>query len=98
MQTPSIVNVTVLSHVWRDHRRSFGLNIGFIDHFKTQLVITLNCSSIANSHVLQFTRVHAQSFPDCGVFTRHFLVTASNNGYSAASDLKFFLNGGSLPN
>jgi hypothetical protein len=37
-----------------DSRRGFGLGIGFIDHFNTQLVITLY-SAIANSHTLQIT-------------------------------------------
>jgi hypothetical protein len=36
------------------------------------------------------------SSPDCSVFTRCFLVTASNNGYSSSSVLRFSLNGGSL--
>jgi hypothetical protein len=28
--------------VWSDYRRSFGSDVGFIDHFNTQLIITLN--------------------------------------------------------
>jgi hypothetical protein len=38
-----------------DSRRNFGLEIEFTDHFKTQLVITLNYSAIANIHTLQIT-------------------------------------------
>jgi hypothetical protein len=40
--------VTYLS----DSRRGFGLDIGFTDHFNTQLVITLNYSTITNFHTL----------------------------------------------
>jgi hypothetical protein len=72
-----------------------GLDIGFIDHFNTQLM--LNYSAIANFHTLQITSVHAKSFPACCVFTTRFLVMAYNNGYSSASGLKSSLNGGSLP-
>jgi hypothetical protein len=42
-------NITCMS----DCRRGFGLDIGFIDHFGTQLVITLNYSTIADFHTLQ---------------------------------------------
>jgi hypothetical protein len=35
-----------------DSRRGFGLDIGFIDHFNTQLVIILNYSAIADLHTL----------------------------------------------
>jgi hypothetical protein len=35
-----------------DFRRGFGLDIGFLRHFNTQLVITLNYSAIANFHTL----------------------------------------------
>jgi hypothetical protein len=34
-----------------DSRRGFGLNIGFIDHFNKQLVITINYSATANFHI-----------------------------------------------
>jgi hypothetical protein len=64
------------------------LDIGFIDHFNTHLVITRDYSAIANFHTLQFTRAHAKSFPLRSVFTSNFLVTASINGYSSASVLK----------
>jgi hypothetical protein len=80
-----------------DSRRGFGLDIGFIDHFNIQLVITLNYSAIANLRTLQITIAHAKSFPACSVFISSCLVTASNNGYSSASVLKFSLNGGYLP-
>jgi ethanolamine utilization microcompartment shell protein EutS len=42
----------------RDFRRGFGLDIGFIDHFSTQLVITLNYSAIADLYTLQITVTH----------------------------------------
>jgi hypothetical protein len=80
-----------------DYRRDFGLDIEFIDHFNTQLVITLNYSAIANVHTLQITRAHAKPFPARSVFTSSCLVRASNNGYSSASVLRRSLNGGSLP-
>jgi ethanolamine utilization microcompartment shell protein EutS len=47
----------------------FGLNVGFIDRFNTQLVITLNYSAIAVSHTLQAFEVRS-------VFTSNWLVTA----------------------
>jgi hypothetical protein len=43
-----------------DSRRGFGLDIGFIDHFNTQLVITLNYSAIPNFHTLQITGAHVK--------------------------------------
>jgi hypothetical protein len=45
-----------------DSRRSFGLEIGFIDHFNTRLVTALNYSAIADIHNLQITTAHAKSF------------------------------------
>jgi hypothetical protein len=87
----------ILSRVRCDYRRGSGLAIGFIDHFTTQIVTTLNYNAIANLHNSQLTRTHAKSFPACIVFTRHFLVTASSNGYSSASALKSPPNGSSLP-
>jgi hypothetical protein len=53
-----------------DYRRGFGLDIGFIDHFNTRLVTTLNYSAIADFHTL------IKSFPACSVFTSSCLVTA----------------------
>jgi hypothetical protein len=41
-----------------DTWRGLGLDIEFIEHFNTQLVITLNYSAIANVYPLQFTRGH----------------------------------------
>jgi hypothetical protein len=75
-------------------KRGYELDIGFIDHFKTQLVITLIYSAIANFHTLQN---HAKSFPARNVFTSNCLVTASNNGYSSVSGLKSFPIGGTIP-
>jgi hypothetical protein len=45
-----------------DYQRGFRLEIGFIDHFNTRLVTTLNYSVIANFHTLQITTIHAKSF------------------------------------
>jgi hypothetical protein len=52
--------------------------IGFCGFFRME----------CDSHNLQITTAHAKSFPACSVFTRRFLVTASNNNYSSASVLK----------
>jgi hypothetical protein len=41
-----------------DSRRCLGSDIGFIDHFITQLVITLNYSAIADLRSLQITVLH----------------------------------------
>jgi hypothetical protein len=38
-----------------DSRRGFGLDIGLIDHFNSQLVITFNYSAIADFNTLQIT-------------------------------------------
>jgi ethanolamine utilization microcompartment shell protein EutS len=35
-----------------DSRRGFGLDIGFVDRFNKQLIITLNYSAIANFNTL----------------------------------------------
>jgi hypothetical protein len=80
-------------HYWR----SFWIRIGFIDHFNTQLVITVNYSVIADFHNIPITAVHAKSFPACSVSIRSFLVTATNNGYSSTFLLKSPLKGGTLP-
>jgi hypothetical protein len=42
--------------------RGFELDIVFIDHFNTQLVITLNYSAIANFHTLQIARARKLVF------------------------------------
>jgi hypothetical protein len=44
-----------------DCRRGFGLEIGFIDHFNTRLVTTLNYSVIADLYTLQITRINAKN-------------------------------------
>jgi hypothetical protein len=54
----------------------FGLDIGFIYHFNIQLVITLNYSSTADLHSLEFTRAHTKYFPAHSVFTCSCLVKA----------------------
>jgi hypothetical protein len=59
-----------------DYRRGFGFDIGFIDHFNTHLIITLNYSTIADLHTLQITITHT-SLSACSVFIRRFQVTAS---------------------
>jgi hypothetical protein len=61
-----------------DYRRGFGLDIGFIDHFNTQLVITLNYNAIAKLYNSQTTTAPAKPFQACCVSTSRFLVTASN--------------------
>jgi ethanolamine utilization microcompartment shell protein EutS len=48
-----------------DSRRGFGMDIGFIDKFNTQLVITFNYSAIADLHTLQITRAHRLTFSVC---------------------------------
>jgi hypothetical protein len=50
-------------------RRDFVLDMGFIDHLKIQLVITLTYSATVNFHTLQISRAHATSFPARSVFT-----------------------------
>jgi hypothetical protein len=60
-----------------DYRRGFGLEIRFIAHFNTEVVITLSFSAIADLHALQITRTDAKSFPARSVFTGSCLVTAS---------------------
>jgi hypothetical protein len=48
-----------------NYRRGFGLDIGFIDHFNTQLVITFYYRAIADVHNLQITRAHRLGFSVC---------------------------------
>jgi hypothetical protein len=55
--------------------KGFGLDIGFIDHFNTPLITTLNYSAIDNFDMLQFTRAHATNFPTRIIFTSSCLVT-----------------------
>jgi hypothetical protein len=80
-----------------DSRRGIGLDIGFIDHFNTQLQIPLNYSVITDFHILQITSAHAKSFPARNVFTGSCLATASSHDYSSASGLESFLNSDCLP-
>jgi hypothetical protein len=73
-----------------DYQRGFGFDIGFIDHFNTRLVTTLNYSAIADLHILKITRVHVKSISACSIFTSRFQATASNSGYPSASALTPF--------
>jgi hypothetical protein len=55
----------ILSHV-RKTIDGFGLDIGFSDHFNSQLVIILNFSAIADFHTLLITTAQAVFFdPQC---------------------------------
>jgi ethanolamine utilization microcompartment shell protein EutS len=56
-----------------DYRRGFGLHIGFIDHFNTQLVITFNYSAIADPHTLKVTRTYKLEFSVCYSLHQSFL-------------------------
>jgi hypothetical protein len=40
----------------------FGMEIGFMNHFNTRPVNTLNYSAIADFHTLQITNAHTKSF------------------------------------
>jgi hypothetical protein len=60
------------------------MEIGFIDHFNTRLVTTLNYGAIADFRTLQTAPAHTKSFPACFVFTSRPLITASNSGDSSA--------------
>jgi hypothetical protein len=73
-----------------------GLETGFIDHFNTQLITTLNYNTIADLHTLHITGAYAKAFPACSVFISSCPVSASNNGYSFASGLMSSMNGSSL--
>jgi hypothetical protein len=75
----------------------FGLDIGFVDHFSTQLVTTLSYSAITDFHASQVAIPHVKSFPALSVFTSSCMVTASNNDFSFVSGLKSTLDGASLP-
>jgi hypothetical protein len=65
-------------HVYEDSQRGFGLDIRFIDHFCTRLVIKLIYNAITYFHTSQNTRAHAKSFPVRNVFTSGFLATDFN--------------------
>jgi hypothetical protein len=77
--------------IMSDCRRGFELEIGFIDHFNTRLVTTLNCRAIADFHTLQITTAHAV-FLVCCVFTIGSLVTASDSGDSSTAPTKSSLH------
>jgi hypothetical protein len=47
------------------YRRGFGLNVGLIDKFNTQLIITFNSNAIVNLHNLHITAPPAKHFPGC---------------------------------
>jgi hypothetical protein len=68
-----------------DSRRDFGLEIGFIDHFDTRLVIILKYSTIVDFRTLQIPTAHA-------VFTCRSLVTASDSGDSPTVPTKSSLH------
>jgi hypothetical protein len=51
----------------------FGLVTLFIEHLYTQPITTSNCSTLANSHTLQFTRARTKSF-QFAVFSSRCLV------------------------
>jgi hypothetical protein len=80
-----------------DCKWGFGLDIGFIDNFYTQLISTSHYRATANLHAVQITTAPSESFPACCVFTNHSLVMAADSGHSLASALKSSLNGGSPP-
>jgi hypothetical protein len=45
-----------------DYSQGFRLEIGFIDQFNTQLVTTINYSTLANHRASQITTAHVKSF------------------------------------
>jgi hypothetical protein len=69
----------------------------FIDHLQVITTSNYDYNTVAGFHTLQMTTAHTKPFPACSVFTRRFLATASNSGYSSASVLKSTLNGSSRP-
>jgi hypothetical protein len=77
-------------HMLSNSRRSFGLAIGFIDHFTIWLVTTLNYSAIANFQSLQITTAHTKSFQSA--FTSRFPITDLNNGHSSTAPTKSSLH------
>jgi hypothetical protein len=91
--SPYVHIITCIS----DSQQGFELEIRFIYHFNTRLMITFTYSAIVNLHTLQITRAHVMPFPVCSVFTSSCLVTASNSCYSSSSGVNSFLNGRSLP-
>jgi hypothetical protein len=57
MHTTKWLGNIVRSYEWISP--GFRLDIGFIEHFITKLITTLNYSAIAHFHTLQFTRAHS---------------------------------------
>jgi hypothetical protein len=57
-----MVSDAMILWFWVTLKWGFGLEIGFIDHFNTWLVTTLNYSTITDLHNLQITTAHAKSF------------------------------------
>jgi hypothetical protein len=56
-----------------DSQQGFGLEMGFIDHFKMQLVTALNYSASANPLTLQITRAHRPIFSSLLCLHQSFL-------------------------
>jgi hypothetical protein len=83
----SISLMFMYCHVVSDSRRGFGLEIGFVEHFHTRLVTTLNYSAIGDLHTLQITVAHAKS-----AFSSRFPVTDLNNGHSSTVPTKSSLH------
>jgi hypothetical protein len=61
----------------------FVSDIGFIHHFDSRLVTTLNYSAIADLHTLQISKAYAK--PSHPTLTIRFPVTDLNKGDSSAS-------------
>jgi hypothetical protein len=80
------LSLLILLPCVRGTRRGFGLDIGFIDHFNTWLVTTLNCSTIANFHTLHNSRAFS-------VFTSSCLITAPTMVCSLWMAAPFHLTG-----
>jgi hypothetical protein len=78
----------MLSYVKSDSQRSFGLEIGFIDHLR--VVTTNNYNTISNFHTSQITTAHPKSLQSA--FTSLFPVTDVNNGNSSAFMLILLLS------
>jgi hypothetical protein len=52
IKTINTTSIIIIVTCKSDQRWNFGLEIGFIDHFNTLLVFTLNYSTIADFHAL----------------------------------------------
>jgi hypothetical protein len=97
MSTGGLQFPSVLSRFWVTLNWVLDWILDLLTTFNTQIIIALNYNAIADVHILQIPRAHAKFFPACSEFTSSCLLTVSNNYYSSASVLSFFLNGGSLP-